>query len=525
MLDGQLKPIQSQREPHSIGAPIPTTTTPCTRSEVECEQLWLQIHLLQFSLEILIPGNCNQRACVLVEGQDTRPKIVLANNHAVSLGVRVGMPLGAARILGDLVVVSRDEHAERQVLERLCAWACQFTPIVSATSPDGLLLEIKGSLKLFGGVNVLCNRVRRGLRDLGYRASIAIAPTPTAAIALARAGRQQMILSKEELPSALGCLPLDVLPLEPKQLTVLNSIGARSIGDCLRLPRGGFARRISPKVVDIFSRLIGRSPDPRVRFELPKVFQSDLELPWETTNAQSLSVAGERLLHELSGYLRACASETRRLRWSLNYTDGHAVHFQTDLTQPSSNQAHFALLLREQLSHIQFTGKINQIALCVNEICPRIDDYDGDLFKRGRERTSEDWPSFLDRLRARLGKQAVKGLECVSDHRPEYAWRWSNVHSQSNMAVRTSDNFTSDVAERPLWLMRRPIRLRTRQGKLNINGRLRLLEERERIETGWWDGKPVERDYFVAANPSGARLWIYRELSGDKNWYLHGIFE
>ena len=73
--------------------------------------------------------------------------------------------------------------------------------------------------------------------------------------------------------------------------------------------------------------------------------------------------------------------------------------------------------------------------------------------------------------------------------------------------------------------MRRPIRLRAEQGHLNINGRLHFLEERERIETGWWDGKPVGRDYFVAANPSGARLWIYRELSGDKNWYLHGIFE
>ncbi len=525
MLDTQLKPAQSRRQLYAIGTSVPAVTTLHTRGTVESGQLWLHIHLLQFSLDILTCGNLNQRACILVEGQGARLKVVLANNHATSLGVRIGMPLGAARILGDLTVLSRDERAEQQALERLGAWACQFTPIVSVAPPDGLLLEIKGSLKLFGGVDGLLNRVRRGLRDLGYRVSIAIAPTPTAASALARSKQQHIVFSKEELPKALGSLPLDVLRLEPKQLAILNSIGARSIDDCLRLPRGGFGRRTSPKVVDTFARLIGRSPDPRVRFELPKLFQSSLELPWETSNAQSLSVAGERLLHELSGYLRACASETRRLRWSLNYTDGHAIHFQTDLTQPSRDQAHFALLLREQLGHIQLTGQIKQMALYVDDIRPESGTHEGDLFKQEREGTSEDWPSFLDRLRARLGEQAVRGLQRVADHRPECAWRWSNVHSQNNSTPSASGGLASGAPERPLWLMRRPIRLRAQQGHLNINGRLHLSEERERIETGWWDGKPVGRDYFVAANPSGARLWIYRELSGDKNWYLHGIFE
>lgn len=527
MLDTQLRPTQTQRRLHALEAPRQTAVALHTRSPTESGQLWLHIHLLQFSLDILTCGNPSQHACVLVEGRGARLKVVLANNHAISLGVRIGMPLGAAQILGDLTVLSRNERAEQQTLERLCAWACQFTPTVSAAPPDGILLEIKGSLKLFGGVDALLTRVRRGLRELGYKAVIAIAPTPTAASALARSEQQCIILSKDELPKALGPLPLDGLRLDTKQLAILNSIGAQSIGECLRLPRGGLGRRTSPKVVDIFARLIGRSPDPRARFELPKLFQSSLELPWETSNAQSLSVAGERLLHELAGYLRGCASETRRLRWSLSYTDGHATHFQTELTRPSRDQAHFALLLREQLSHIQLVGQIKGIALYVDDINPEGGAHEGDLFKQQQEGASEDWPSFLDRLRARLGEQAVRGLQRVADHRPECAWRWSNVHLQGNTGASTSDSDRSaqSVPERPLWLMRRPIRLRTQQGHPNINGRLQFLEERERIETGWWDGKPVGRDYFVAANPSGARLWIYRELSGSKNWYLHGIFE
>ena len=47
----------------------------------------------------------------------------------------------------------------------------------------------------------------------------------------------------------------------------------------------------------------------------------------------------------------------------------------------------------------------------------------------------------------------------------------------------------------------------------------------ERIETGWWDGGDIRRDYYVARNNRGARLWVYQGvLRGVADWYLHGIF-
>jgi hypothetical protein len=38
----------------------------------------------------------------------------------------------------------------------------------------------------------------------------------------------------------------------------------------------------------------------------------------------------------------------------------------------------------------------------------------------------------------------------------------------------------------------------------------------ERIESGWWDGTDVRGDYFVAENPLGETVWIYRD-------YRYGI--
>ena len=46
----------------------------------------------------------------------------------------------------------------------------------------------------------------------------------------------------------------------------------------------------------------------------------------------------------------------------------------------------------------------------------------------------------------------------------------------------------------------------------------------ERIETQWWNVSDVLRDYYVAFERNGSRLWIYRERKGTKKWYLHGYF-
>ena len=54
-----------------------------------------------------------------------------------------------------------------------------------------------------------------------------------------------------------------------------------------------------------------------------------------------------------------------------------------------------------------------------------------------------------------------------------------------------------------------------------------LRDGPERIESGWWDGADVRRDYFVAENPRGEIVWIYRDHRygiDDGEWFLHGVF-
>ena len=51
-----------------------------------------------------------------------------------------------------------------------------------------------------------------------------------------------------------------------------------------------------------------------------------------------------------------------------------------------------------------------------------------------------------------------------------------------------------------------------------------LLRGPERIESGWWDGADVARDYYRARAADGAELWVFRTRTKPAAWFLHGLF-
>ena len=75
---------------------------------------------------------------------------------------------------------------------------------------------------------------------------------------------------------------------------------------------------------------------------------------------------------------------------------------------------------------------------------------------------------------------------------------------------------------RPLWLLAEPLALKTVADRPVFRDVLRFEDGPERIETGWWDGRDVRRDYYVA-HAAGRRLWVFRDCRASR-WYLHGLF-
>ena len=102
---------------------------------------------------------------------------------------RAGVATRAPAELWLAVHLTAATQPTQQDLERLGARAQRFTPRISLDPPDGLLLEVKGSLHLFGGVEGLSREMAGECSCLRMPCTLAVAPTPLAALALARAGR------------------------------------------------------------------------------------------------------------------------------------------------------------------------------------------------------------------------------------------------------------------------------------------------------------------------------------------------
>ena len=84
-------------------------------------------------------------------------------------------------------------------------------------APDGLLLEIKPSIALFGGLRALCRQLRDACRadavlaQMHAQPHFTLAPTALAALAAARAGARCFITDPNVLPARLKPLPLATL--------------------------------------------------------------------------------------------------------------------------------------------------------------------------------------------------------------------------------------------------------------------------------------------------------------------------
>ena len=222
--------------------------------------LWLCLGLPALALEALGLGDSPQACVLTTAGRESRVRI--GNRAAYALGIVPGMRAGAAQALGDVKVYTRGGSAEQAALEALAAWCGQFTSVVSLAPPDGLLLEIGQSLTLFGGVATLVERVRGGVLDLGYQPLLAIAPTPLAAIFFVRAHQEVCITDPRQLHALLSRLPLAVLGVDVRIAEALAGLGLREVGECLRLPRDGLARRFGPALVRSARPRLGPAAGP-----------------------------------------------------------------------------------------------------------------------------------------------------------------------------------------------------------------------------------------------------------------------
>jgi protein ImuB len=386
--------------------------------------------------------------------------------------------------------------------------------------------------------------------------NLANAPTALSAALLARVHRRFDGADLATTQRALDAAPVWLLGPGRTHWEALQGMGLRTLADLRCLPRSGVARRFSAALLDELDRAYGSVPDPRISIVLPPVFESRLELFARADTTEQVLYGAGLLLDRLIAWLAAQHAFVCRFtlvmqhepRWRRDAQTPSETTLELALAESSRDRAHLLVLLRERLAHLALPAPTLELRLHAADIARRAPP-NAELFPTPRSER-EGLLRLIERLQARLGHERVQCLAAVDDHRPELATvvrpadakAVCRAHADAPVAPSAQaigdhdhahDHESAEPAPgvkvRPVWLLNEGEPLHERDSKPLLEGQLlELLSGPERIESGWWDMRLVERDYFIAQLPDGALVWIYRARQLVSNprpgWFLQGRF-
>ena len=119
--------------------------------------------------------------------------------------------------------------------------------------------------------------------------------------------------------------------------------------------------------------------------------------------------------------LTARQAGIRGFALKLTHADAPESIVQVGLASPARDAERLAQLLRERLGSLILPQPVEAMRLEAGDFVP-LPGRSGGMFGDAAGE-AEDWARLLERLRARLGHDAVCGLATQPDHRPEHAWR------------------------------------------------------------------------------------------------------
>lgn len=516
---------------HEVAAPAtaPALPTPTAahlpQPSPRRRRAWLALHFGELSLAAAyhaLPVErralLDQRPWAVVEA-DRLKRIVACSPSAWRDGVRPGHSMNAAIALcAPLELIARADAAETELLKRIANHCLSYTSTLSVQPPNELLLEVRGSFRLFGGAAALLERVRTELALYNAGLQIALAPTARSAQWLARDATTPSLCPPRELAQRMGSLPVCALQWPLSVELQLARFGVTSIGDVLRLPRKDLARRIGSRAVHEIEQALGKAPWLHPTWHRPATYNDRVLLDFEVETTPLLEKLLERPLARLKRRLIGASLAINELHLTLRHRESD-TRVVVRLQAPTADTAHISQLLHEHLDRLVLAAPIREVVLAA----PRLlaaravsQSLATDPTSRHAAACDPDAASrLLEQLQSRFGAQAVRSLALRPHHLPERA-----QHLTTPTTARDCATVPQNLPRRPLWLLStpQPLDVEHRQGSFY------LASSPETIEVETWDGPAVRRAYYRARTVEGAHWWVFRDLTSPQRWYLHGLF-
>ncbi|MHB0959868.1 MAG: Y-family DNA polymerase [Pirellulaceae bacterium] len=449
-------------------------------------------------------------------------------------------------------------------------------PFQVGSVPDHLYLDATDLASHFGGEQALAQQMAQAFEQRGYCVRVALASTLGAAWALAyyathmaqplmtasaggksSSGSTFLVVPAAASWAVLQPLPVRALRLPPHIVALLEQLGVRQIGQLAQLPRKSLAVRFGDLLLQRWDQLLGQASEPLLAHHAPPRFHAHMPLEHPTDHLPRIASLLKQLIEQLTRALQArnegvlelvcrfrCTpsilslDDSQRTSRSLpaESLPAESLSLRVGLFQPTAVCEHLMQLVQMQLEHLVLPGGVEQVMVEASLTAPLV-RRQRELFPDGSRCAPLQLAQLVDRLSSRLGAAAVLGPRLAADVQPEQAYRYIPLTGQRRMDRHTPSSIRPSRSPqrqvRPLHLRSPPLPLAVvaivPDGppiRFHLPPRLYRVVRYwgpERIETGWWRGRSVRRDYYRVETDGGHWFWIFRRVD-DGQWFLHGMF-
>ncbi len=474
---------------------------------------------------------------MLLERSGNRENVAAACRRARGRGVRSGMSAAEARSLCESAwFLTHDADGDRRELDRLAVLCGRYSPQTAVEwfeGECGLVLDISGCARLFGGEARLVRLLVIDLSVQAYFVHAAAAGSPGAAWAIARYGH------RAGPDRRLRSLPVEALRIPAPVVSRLRELGLDTIRSLMALPPESLPSRFGPLLSRRLDQLLGRAEELLVPVRIPEPTAEE----WETEEpVDGRAVVESVCLDLLARVVRkvvSCGHGLLTLTVRLTDETKTQTVLNVRLTRPERCELHLRDLLRLKLDTVRFTGRVQAIRLEAADTAV-IRQNPSSLFPDPQPIAD---PAILrrltDRLIARLGSHAVVRPQLCPEAIPEQAVEYRPLTEVDFVRKAPVEDVPGGAGigrfwcAQPLLLLSVPEPI---QVHLGTDGTIRWMQRSgrsdrivrstcpERLDTGWWQATgPVQRNYFQVETHRGARFWIFQDR--QQRWFLHGMFE
>ena len=338
-----------------------------------------------------------------------------------------------------------------------------------------------------------------------------------------------------QTPQALRPLPIQALRLSDPTLQLLQRLGIERIEQLLALPRAGLAARLGNEVLQRWDQASGALEEILVPHRPAPRFQAHWALESPGCERSTIEQVVQHLCHHVAQQLACHNRGAMQIRCRLLMAAHRPVVLDVGLFQPAAQATHWFQLLRMQLESVRLPAAVQAVDLRALTTAPLHDQQSG-LWHDVAADHPRQLAGLIDRLSSRLGAAAVCGVRLRAGALPEQAYVTVPLTGRVAAAGRGAAEPQSTwlPQQRPLHLIDPPQPLEgmwvVPEGPpigFHYKGQSYHVQQHwgpERIETAWWQGPCVRRDYYRVECTAGRRFWLFRRLA-DQRWFLHGQFD